>query len=229
MSQVVSHYQVYWWNNCWWDQENTSNSNLCPEPLKECIKPWPCFGASERPSGENFISQNIYEIESSTGWEVGKTIWQMWGSHMQIFVSEKTKHGKYTVEGLTCTLGKSMGGAGGREDWGMEKPDFSWETGRKAGWLAGGLEVPLEVLDQSSVASWRQERQGDLKMRNGDLWGRCGCLNESGLEGKKTTWQIVPQRTPGMVRIPQRTALTQNWRWDLGCYLKGLYNPRISD
>ena len=40
----------------------------------------------------------------------------MWGSHMQIFVSEKTKHGKYTLEGLTSTLGKSMGGAGGGEE-----------------------------------------------------------------------------------------------------------------
>lgn len=41
----------------------------------------------------------------------------MWGSHMQIFVSRKTKHGKCTVEGLTCTLGRAWE-AGGREDWG---------------------------------------------------------------------------------------------------------------
>ena len=53
--------------------------------------------------------------------------------------------------------------------------------GRMACWR---VEVPLEVLDQSSGTSWRRERQGDLKMRNGCLWGRCGCLNERGLEGK---------------------------------------------
>ena len=169
MSQVVSHYQLYWWNNCWWDQENTSNSNLCPEPLKECIKPWPCFGALEKPSGENFISQNIYEIESSTGWEVGKTIWQMWGSHIQIFVSEKTKHGKYTVEGLTCTLGKSMRGAGGGEEWGMEKPNFSWETGHRAGWLAGGWRCLWKCWTKV------QEPAGGERGREIWKWGMGAC------------------------------------------------------
>ena len=47
------------------------------------------------------------------------------------------------------------------------------------------LEVPLEVSDQSSVTSWKQERQGGLKMGNGSLGERCGGLNERGLEGKK--------------------------------------------
>lgn len=85
------------------------------------------------------------------------------------------------------------------------------------------LEVPLEVSEQSSVACWKQERWEGLKMRNGSLQGKCGCLKESGLERK--TWEIVPQRNPEMVRIAKRAALTQNQRRDLGHYGKVSITP----
>lgn len=114
--------------------------------------------------------QNIYEIESSTGWEVGsKTIWQMWGSHVANIVSEKTKHGK-TVEGLTPPWGRAWEEleAEKTEGWRSQTSAGKQDEGRKR--LAGGLEVPLEVLDQSSVASWRQERQRLEMSEWGPVW-----------------------------------------------------------
>lgn len=56
------------------------------------------------------------------------------------------------------------------------------DTGSMTCWRLG---VPLEVSDQSSVISWKQERQEGLKMRSGSLRGRCRYLNERGLEEKK--------------------------------------------